>query len=128
MSGSTYSSLPFLPTPFNISEIGIAMSDVKLDDGLIKGDNVQAVLQSAMNAGEGLLRLTPTWVPRSFLHPGRRIKLHPSDYYRFGYAILGFTLDNVENGTIPSSKRLKGCRLSAHTTVFQYLENKESGF
>jgi len=28
--------------------------------------------------------LTPTWVPRSFLHPGRRIKLHPSDYYRFG--------------------------------------------
>jgi hypothetical protein len=60
------------------------MSDVKLDDGLIKGDNVQAILQSAMNAGEGVLRLTPTWVPRSFLHPGRRIKLHPSDYYRFG--------------------------------------------
>jgi hypothetical protein len=39
---------------------------------------------SAMDAGEGLLRLTPTWVPRSFLHPGRRIKLHPGDYYRFG--------------------------------------------
>jgi hypothetical protein len=37
-----------------------------------------------MDAGGGLLRLTPTWVPRSFLHPGRRIKLHPSDYYRFG--------------------------------------------
>ncbi|EMI17304.1 hypothetical protein RMSM_05776 [Rhodopirellula maiorica SM1] len=37
-----------------------------------------------MDAGEGLLRLTPTWVPRSFLHPGRRIKLHPGDYYRFG--------------------------------------------
>jgi hypothetical protein len=25
-----------------------------------------------------------------------------SDFYRFGYATLGFTLDNVENGTIPS--------------------------
>ena len=37
-----------------------------------------------MDAGGGLLRLTPTWVPRSFLHPGRRIKLHPGDYYRFG--------------------------------------------
>ena len=60
------------------------MSNVKLDDGLIKGDSVTAILESAMNAGEGLLRLTPTWVPRSFLHPGRRIKLHPSDYYRFG--------------------------------------------
>src|SRR5207253_5957578 len=34
--------------------------------------------------GEGLLRLTPTWVPRSFLHPGHRIKLHPEDYYAFG--------------------------------------------
>lgn len=60
------------------------MSDAKLDEGLIKGDSVGSVLESAMNAGDGLLRLTPTWVPRSFLHPGRRIKLHPGDYYRFG--------------------------------------------
>lgn len=60
------------------------MTSVRLDEGLIKGDSVAAVLDSAMDAGEGLLRLTPTWVPRSFLHPGRRIKLHPSDYYRFG--------------------------------------------
>ncbi|HEX3997624.1 MAG TPA: hypothetical protein VHX65_03635 [Pirellulales bacterium] len=37
-----------------------------------------------MEAGEGLLRLTPTWVPRSFLHPGKRIKLHPDDWYAFG--------------------------------------------
>ncbi|MFO1062943.1 MAG: hypothetical protein U0892_03600 [Pirellulales bacterium] len=31
-----------------------------------------------------MLRLTPTWVPRSFLHPGRRIKLNPADLYAFG--------------------------------------------
>ncbi len=37
-----------------------------------------------MDAGQGVLRLTPTWVPRSFLHPGRRIKLHPDDYYALG--------------------------------------------
>ncbi len=37
---------------------------------VIKGDNVAGVLSSALAAGEGLLRLTPTWVPRSFLHPG----------------------------------------------------------
>ncbi|WP_040769516.1 hypothetical protein [Novipirellula maiorica] len=60
------------------------MSNVKLDDGLIQDDSVANILDSAMDAGEGLLRLTPTWVPRSFLHPGRRIKLHPGDYYRFG--------------------------------------------
>lgn len=47
-------------------------------------ENVAALLDRALDAGEGLLRLTPTWVPRSFLHPGRRIKLHPADYYSFG--------------------------------------------
>jgi len=47
-------------------------------------DNVSEVLSRAMEAGEGLLRLTPTWVPRSFLHPGKRLKLAPGDYYAFG--------------------------------------------
>ncbi|MDX1964057.1 MAG: hypothetical protein SFX18_12965 [Pirellulales bacterium] len=47
-------------------------------------DNVGKILNLALDAGEGLLRLTPTWVPRSFLHPGRRIKLHPADYYSYG--------------------------------------------
>ena len=60
------------------------MSTVQLDEGLVQSDSVSSLLDSAMDAGGGLLRLTPTWVPRSFLHPGRRIKLHPNDYYRFG--------------------------------------------
>ncbi len=34
--------------------------------------------------GEGILRLAPTWVPRSFCIPGKRIKLHPADLYAFG--------------------------------------------
>lgn len=51
---------------------------------LVKRDNVAKELNSALDAGGGLLRLTPTWVPRSFLHPGKRIKLHPSDYYSYG--------------------------------------------
>ena len=33
---------------------------------------------------KGLLRLTPNWVPRSFLHPGKRIKLAPTDWYALG--------------------------------------------
>lgn len=51
---------------------------------VVKGDSVRAVLDRALDAGEGLLRLTPTWVPRSFLHPGRRIKLFPGDLYAYG--------------------------------------------
>jgi hypothetical protein len=38
----------------------------------------------ALEQGEGILRLAPTWVPRSFCVPGRRIKLHPDDYYVLG--------------------------------------------
>jgi hypothetical protein len=49
-----------------------------------KADNVAPLLDRALNAGEGLLRLTPTWVPRSFLHPGKRIKLAPTDWYAYG--------------------------------------------
>ncbi|MBN2583766.1 MAG: hypothetical protein JXL80_11930 [Planctomycetes bacterium] len=40
----------------------------------------------ALEQGQGILRLTPTWVPRSFCVPGRRIKLHPDDYYALGGA------------------------------------------
>lgn len=47
-------------------------------------DNVAALLSKAMEAGEGILRLTPNWVPRSFLHPGKRIKLAPTDWYALG--------------------------------------------
>ncbi len=60
------------------------MSTVRLDDGLVNKDSVAKILDRAMDAGGGLLRLTPTWVPRSFLHPGRRIKLNPADLYAFG--------------------------------------------
>ena len=38
----------------------------------------------ALTEGGGLFRLAPTWVPRSFLQPGRRLKLHPADYYALG--------------------------------------------
>lgn len=40
--------------------------------------------ERALDQGKGILRLAPTWVPRSFCVPGRRIKLHPDDYYVLG--------------------------------------------
>jgi hypothetical protein len=42
------------------------------------------LFQRVLEAGEGILRLAPTWVPRSFLMPGRRIKLAPQDLYALG--------------------------------------------
>jgi hypothetical protein len=41
-------------------------------------------VQEAIEAGEGVLRLEPCWVPRSFMIPGRRLKLHSDDLYAFG--------------------------------------------
>jgi hypothetical protein len=51
---------------------------------VVTQDNVGAILDRAMDAGGGLLRLAPTWVPRNFLHPGKRIKLAPTDWYALG--------------------------------------------
>ncbi|RLE12019.1 hypothetical protein DRJ04_06950, partial [Candidatus Aerophobetes bacterium] len=42
------------------------------------------VVKRALDAGNGILRLFPTWVPRVFCIPGKRLKLHPDDYYSFG--------------------------------------------
>ncbi len=41
-----------------------------------------SLAKKALEQGKGIVRLAPTWVPRSFCVPGRRIKLHPDDYYR----------------------------------------------
>jgi hypothetical protein len=49
-----------------------------------RGDLVSDLVERALDQGEGLLRLIPNWVPRSFLHPGKRIKLAPGDWYAYG--------------------------------------------
>ncbi|HUI73141.1 MAG TPA: hypothetical protein VL354_21655 [Spirochaetia bacterium] len=46
--------------------------------------SVRSTVDKALEQGMGILRLAPNWVPRSFCVPGRRIKLHPADYYAFG--------------------------------------------
>src|SRR6266850_2552754 len=46
--------------------------------------NVRGLVEGALEETGGLLRLAPCWVPRSFLQPGKRLKLHPDDLYAFG--------------------------------------------
>jgi hypothetical protein len=41
-------------------------------------------LLSVLEKGEGVLSLAPTWVPRPFNRPGRRLRLHPDDTYAMG--------------------------------------------
>jgi hypothetical protein len=41
-------------------------------------------VREALAAGEGVVRLAPCWVPRSFLMPGGRLKLDPRDLYALG--------------------------------------------
>jgi hypothetical protein len=45
---------------------------------------MKQLLDDLLTATGGLLRLAPCWVPRAFLQPGRRLKLHPDDLYAFG--------------------------------------------
>ena len=41
-------------------------------------------IKKALKKDSGILRLIPTWVPRTFTVPGRRLKLHPKDLYALG--------------------------------------------
>ena len=46
--------------------------------------SLKKIAENAMEQGKGIVRLAPNWVPRVFCVPGRRIKLHPDDYYALG--------------------------------------------
>jgi hypothetical protein len=45
---------------------------------------ISSLVDAALEKSGGLLRLAPCWVPRSFLQPGRRLKLHSDDLYAYG--------------------------------------------
>jgi hypothetical protein len=43
-------------------------------------------IHEAFEQGAGVLRLAPVFVPRRFSQAGRRLRLHPDDYYALGMA------------------------------------------
>lgn len=51
--------------------------------GTLRVSNRQ-LISDALTAGDGVVRLAPCWVPRSFLMPGGRLKLDPRDLYALG--------------------------------------------
>jgi len=45
---------------------------------------MKSFIKKSLDTYNGLLHLAPTWVPRAFCIPGRRLKLHPDDLYALG--------------------------------------------
>ena len=59
-------------------------------------------LLSILSKGEGILSLTPTWVPRPFNRAGKRLRLHPDDTYALGMqrgALLERWLSSITKAT-----------------------------
>lgn len=47
---------------------------------------IETMIKSTFCSNEGIFRLIPTFVPRRFSFPGKRLRLHPDDYYALGTA------------------------------------------
>lgn len=58
------------------------------------------IVNRLLNEGQGIFRLAPAWVPRSFCRPGRRIKLHQDDYF-----VLGLTRGGIDERWFASTTR-----------------------
>jgi len=46
--------------------------------------SMSTTIRKVFNENNGILRLNPTFVPRRFSKPGKRLKLHPDDYFALG--------------------------------------------
>lgn len=78
--------------------------------------------QKALEQGKGILRLAPTWVPRSFCVPGRRIKLHPDDYY-----VLGGVRGGIDERWLSSTTPAKNGPLTGENEGLSKVVYEEGG-
>jgi hypothetical protein len=81
-----------------------------------------SVAQKAVEQGKGILRLAPTWVPRSFCVPGRRIKLHPDDYY-----VLGGVRGGIDERWLSSTTPAKNGPLTGEHEGLSKVVYEENG-
>lgn len=42
------------------------------------------VIEKGFQQGKGIFLMSPNWIPRPLLEPGKRLRLHPNDYYCLG--------------------------------------------
>lgn len=84
----------------------------------MRNSSAESLVRRALDAGQGILRMAPAWVPRSFLHPGRRLKLHPNDYYALG-AERGGIVERWLSSTTPAANENR-----AHDEGLSYIESE----
>ena len=79
-------------------------------------------IEKAFEQGKGVLRLAPNWVPRSFCVPGRRIKLHPDDYY-----VLGGERGGIDERWLSSTTPAKNGPLTGEFEGLSFVVIEEDG-
>ncbi|MDR1898485.1 MAG: hypothetical protein LBQ55_00585 [Treponema sp.] len=80
------------------------------------------IAQQAINEGKGIFRLAPTWVPRSFCRPGKRIKLHPDDYY-----VLGLDRGGIDERWFASTTHAENGPKTAEDEGLSYIVTGKEG-
>src|ERR1051326_5960021 len=78
--------------------------------------NSKLILE-ALSQGEGIVRLAPCWVPRSFLMPGGRLKLDPRDLYA-----LGAHRGGIDERWFSSTTKAANGPLTAQDEGLSYIE------
>jgi hypothetical protein len=74
------------------------------------------LIKEALEAGKGIVRLAPCWVPRSFLMPGGRLKLDPRDLY-----ILGGQRGGIDERWFSSTTKAANGPLTAEDEGLSYI-------
>src|SRR4051794_33482429 len=75
------------------------------------------IASEALKAGDGIVRLAPCWVPRSFLMPGGRLKLDPGDLYA-----LGAHRGGIDERWFSSTTKAANGPLTAEDEGLSYIE------
>ncbi len=78
--------------------------------------------QKAFEQGKGVFRLAPAWVPRAFCRPGKRIKLHPDDYY-----VLGLVRGGIDERWFASTTPADNGPGTPHDEGLSYIIIDEAG-
>ncbi|MCK6576748.1 MAG: hypothetical protein L6Q98_01450 [Anaerolineae bacterium] len=76
----------------------------------------RSLIEQALETGGGIFRLMPTWVPRSFCVPGRRLRLHPDDLYA-----LGGNRGGIDERWFSSTTKADNGPLTAHDEGLSYI-------
>jgi len=84
--------------------------------------SLASAMDRALDAGQGIVRLAPTWVPRAFCTPGRRIRLHPDDYYPFAQ-----TRGGIDERWLASAVRAENGPLTGPNEGLSFVVDPEGG-